>query len=190
MVLGDAREYRSEDDTASTRSLSGMGWDFVVMQLFGGHTCFCTQPLYVRKTKIKENKNNNKKPSCSRQVGFWRNHILICHWCLLGYLDMGLQPSRKALRTECPWETGLVSPPDQVPPTFRSKVLFVLLSLWTQGGSRALSLAGCRVTVGGRNLPILLVDCLVICRQPPPCPPRSRPLNRVIRKRRATGGAE
>lgn len=111
------------------RSLLGTGWDFVVMQLFGGHTCFCTQPLSVRKTKNKENKNNNKKPSCSRQVGFWRNHILICHWCLLGYLDMGLQPSRKALRTECPWETGLVSPPDQVPQTFRSKVLFVLLSL-------------------------------------------------------------
>lgn len=64
------------------------------------------------------------------------------------------------------------------------------LSLWTQGGSRALGLAGCRVTVGGRSLPILLVHCLIICRQPPSCPPRSQPLNRVIRKRRAAGGTE
>lgn len=56
------------------------------------------------------------------------------------------------MKTEFPWEAELcpcrmalrLSGPDRD---------FSLFFLWTQGGSRALSLARCRVDVGWRSLP-------------------------------------
>lgn len=134
-------------------------------KLFGAIYSPVSNPLPVLCRKDQNKSQTTKQPSKTKpkkhwagRAGFWRNPILILHWCPSGVPGLGFTSfQEKLLRRIALGRLSfvlLLQGGSQKRKT-RSRVSFVFF-LWTQGGSRALSLAGCRVKVAKILPPSLL----------------------------------